>query len=535
MTNYIELFPKPLLDDLIVGRWLPVIGAGMSRNAITPDNKELPLWKDLGKLISDDLGEIDFIDPIDAISSYDFQYKRSKLVEKLTELLLINEVEPGEAHKAFCDLQFDLVCTTNFDFLLEKQYEKNGRPYIPLIYENQLSVGNDGVEVSIFKLHGDLHHPDRLIATEEDYDLFLYKYPLIATFLANLLITRTAVFIGYSLDDPDFRQIWHIIGERLGKSKRIGYVILVDAKTAAIARFNRRGLKVINLPSEGKGYGIVLKSVFTELYEYWDKKTVTDSYYKGEETRQELYLPESASSRLCFFSLPLSLISLYRENIFPIVREYGLKPTIGDDLIAPGDVLYSKINAIIKRAEVFVSEPTNQNGSFELSKAMEHIDKDKILIILGEENNIISNLADFNFLRRPNQDSIKFNNFLNNVKDWFSKVTQEYYPELKREPIRLMNMGENRAAVVSAISLLEDYLRRKIGITEKSLLYFAPIKELIRNLDNRDLFQNYDLKTIEYWVKVRNEIIHNQGNVSRNLTEDIVFGVDKIVGLDLGR
>jgi SIR2-like domain len=31
-------------------------------------------------------------------------------------------------------------------------------------------------------------------------------FPL-ATYLSNQLITKTAVFIGYSLDDPDFRQL----------------------------------------------------------------------------------------------------------------------------------------------------------------------------------------------------------------------------------------------------------------------------------------------------------------------------------------
>jgi len=55
-------------------------------------------------------------------------------------------------------------------------------------------------------MHGDIRHPKRLVVTEPDYDDFLTNYPLIATYLSNLLITKTAVFIGYSLDDPDFRK-----------------------------------------------------------------------------------------------------------------------------------------------------------------------------------------------------------------------------------------------------------------------------------------------------------------------------------------
>ena len=46
-----------------------------------------------------------------------------------------------------------------------------------------------------------MHHPSRLIVTEADYDGFLAKYPLLATYLSNQLITKSAILIGYSLDD----------------------------------------------------------------------------------------------------------------------------------------------------------------------------------------------------------------------------------------------------------------------------------------------------------------------------------------------
>ena len=233
--KYIDSFPKPLLDDLIAGRWLPIVGAGFSRNAILPPKKQMPLWPDIGKLIGKELDDYEPSNPIDAISAYEYEFKRPKLIEKLSELLLVNEARPGDAHKSFCQMQFDLVCTTNFDFLLEKQYELITRPCTPLIDEDQLSVNLSDSSVALLKLHGDLHHPTRLIATETDYDLFLNKYPLLATFLANLLITRTAVLVGYSLDDPDFRQLWQIVGERLGRSRRIAYVITVGSKRADIA------------------------------------------------------------------------------------------------------------------------------------------------------------------------------------------------------------------------------------------------------------------------------------------------------------
>jgi hypothetical protein len=38
-SKHLNRFPTPLLDDLVAGRWLPVVGAGFSRNAVLPPNR----------------------------------------------------------------------------------------------------------------------------------------------------------------------------------------------------------------------------------------------------------------------------------------------------------------------------------------------------------------------------------------------------------------------------------------------------------------------------------------------------------------
>src|SRR5215217_8941300 len=131
-TKYLQSFPKPLLDDLISGRWLPVVGAGMSLNARLPHPRRMPLWPDLGNALSAELTDFASNATLDAISAYQHEYSRAKLIERLTELLFIKEAEPGEAHKAFCSIPFVIVCTTNFDFLLERQYEATPRYVYPV-------------------------------------------------------------------------------------------------------------------------------------------------------------------------------------------------------------------------------------------------------------------------------------------------------------------------------------------------------------------------------------------------------------------
>ena len=204
--SYLKHFPKPLLDDLLKNRWIPIVGAGFSLNATVPQGETVPLWEDLGKALAKDLGDYSYSGALDTTSAYAHQFSRAKLVERLFELLLVDKASPGEAHRAFCSVQFDVVCTTNFDFLLERQYERSPRYCLPILEEDQLSVNalsienrdarRDDLSVTLLKVHGDLHHPQRLVVTEEDYDLFLQHYPLLATYLSNLLIERTAVLVG---------------------------------------------------------------------------------------------------------------------------------------------------------------------------------------------------------------------------------------------------------------------------------------------------------------------------------------------------
>jgi hypothetical protein len=307
-SKYLQHFPKPVLDDLANGRWLPIVGAGMSLNATVPAGKKMPLWSDLGKQLTDEIKDFSAISVLDGISAYQHEFGRSRLIERLSELLLIREAQPGNAHRAFCTIPFDIVCTTNFDFLLERQYDLTPRYVYPVVDEEQLSVNAGSAGTLLLKLHGDLRHPGRLIVTESDYDGFLSHYPLLATYLSNQLITKTAVFVGYSLEDPDFRQIWHVVSERLGRTRRMAYSIAVSARPADIARFERRGVKVINLPGNRDKYGEVLAGAFSELTEYVRSNVIAVSKVTEEKPLRELLLPRGAATRLCFFSLPLELL-----------------------------------------------------------------------------------------------------------------------------------------------------------------------------------------------------------------------------------
>lgn len=438
MAKYIQHFPKPLLDDLVGGRWLPMVGAGFSRNAVVPKGMRMPLWGDLGDALSRELEDYSPSNALDAISAHEHDFGRPKLVERLSELLLVHEARPGDTHRAFCSIPFDLVCTTNFDFLVEQQYELLHRHCTPLVDDDQLSINLKDTGLSLLKLHADLHHPTRMVLTESDYDRFLDKYPLLATFLANLLITRTAVLIGYSLDDPDFRQVWQVVGHRLGRSRRTAYAIGVGVKSTDISRFARRGVRVISLPGSTGRYAEVLAAAFTELGDYWREKVIPASQVKDEQPLRELSLPPEASNRLCFFAVPLSVLSFYRDRVFPVAREHGFVPVSADDVVSPGDSVFAKIEALIQRAQLFVVDASTSNTLLELGMARARMDWSRILLVSPSPGELPVDVRDIQVLVRPDVAAAESEEFLVAVSKWFAAAAEQIGPRLTEEPRRLL-------------------------------------------------------------------------------------------------
>lgn len=509
---------------------LPFIGAGFSKNAEIPNNRTMLDWDQLGREFADEIQGYQYSNAIDAISAYCHEYSRTTMVEKLSKLLLVNVAKPGKTHKAFCDLKFDIVCTTNFEFLLENGYSHVLNPCRPIIDEEQLSISNHLEGVTLLKLHGDLNHPNRLVATEEDYDRFLDKYPLLSTYLANFLITRTALFIGYSLDDTDFRQIWQLIKDRLGNLRRQAYVLKVKCSPNEKARYERRGVRVIDIDGNPKDYPKILEDIFIELKDYWNTEVLKQPLLNEDEAIAELSLPEGTSNRLCFFSVPQTKIAFYKKYIYPIVSNKGLVPISADDIISYGDNWLVKITALIKRSEFFIVDIASKNTIFELGVAMNNKDsRNKILLINEENNSISSSFIGLRYVTRSSDPFTDPESLVFQISSWFDEILTPLQSTYEDEPTRLLEAKEYRAAVVSAISLLEVYIRKQLqtrGLKPSSFTGFSGLFETAFGNQIIDPIHRDKLKS---WITIRNKAVHSKENVTAKEAKEIVNGIKQIV------
>lgn len=168
--------PLPLLDGITSGKCLPFVGAGFSLNAKLPEKYKMPDWSGLKKVMAKAIGVSEMVDGPEVASAFERLFGRVQLIETIRKALHSDLAEPGKAHRAFAQLPFDTVYTTNFDLLLEEANSLLRRPYRSLVGELQMPFHGGPLTTSIVKMHGDLRHEEHVIVTKEDYADFLNRY-----------------------------------------------------------------------------------------------------------------------------------------------------------------------------------------------------------------------------------------------------------------------------------------------------------------------------------------------------------------------
>jgi hypothetical protein len=484
----------------------------MSRNAVVPKGHGLPLWDGLGRAVAEDIPGYSYVGAIDAISAYEQTFGRRELVNRLHRELLVGVAIPGDVHTAFCRLRFDRVITTNVEFLLEHGYRTAGEQVEVLVDEDQLPIPPAPGATVLEKLHGDLRHPRRLVVTEDDYDGFLSRFPVLATHLSSLLIQRVPVFIGYSLDDPDFRQILATLKDRLGKMLPTAYVISVNAAAQEVARYERRGIKVVSLPQGRGSYGDALATAFKALDEYWRAKVLEEVRFNAEAPLAQIRAtPRSESSRLCYFSIPLALLAFYRDEVFPLAEQAGLVPVSGFDVEAkPGNQL-AATRELIQRSGLAVIDMSEGGGSVELGVVLDAVGARNLLVVSSTVPAGLSDDLGIRVVLRPVSLGEDRDSFLDEIAGWFGSRTVE--PDRGLNAERLLESKEWTAALIAAVSELEVLLREGaagFAVPPKTRgRGFPTLRQLILALDLGELLRARLLD----WVALRNAALHEGATV----------------------
>jgi SIR2-like domain len=191
------------------------------------------------------------------------------LLRRIREILLDTDCQPSPLLQTLAGLPLHLIVTTNYDRLLERAYGQ--RPYQVVVqpvagfHEDELHELEYKLALPeapiIYKIHGSFgengaadpqDESGRLILTEEDYIEFLSVIGRedmgMPKMIRSKLAKATILFLGYSLQDWDFRTLYKALIEPIDPWLRpVSFAIQKDPPDFWVRYWQRKGVTILNV------------------------------------------------------------------------------------------------------------------------------------------------------------------------------------------------------------------------------------------------------------------------------------------------
>ncbi|MCP4285190.1 MAG: CHAT domain-containing protein, partial [Gammaproteobacteria bacterium] len=150
------------------------------------------------------------------------------------------EKDPAEPHRVLAGLPLPIYINTNPGNLLKEALVAAGKDpqvelcrwnsYVeglPSIYDDEPKYRPSEARPLIYHLFGSLEEPRSLVLTEDDYFDYLIgvtgNKDLIPAIVRRALVDTALLFLGFQLDDWNFRVLFRSIMSREGRSRRSDY------------------------------------------------------------------------------------------------------------------------------------------------------------------------------------------------------------------------------------------------------------------------------------------------------------------------
>ncbi|HFK5587012.1 TPA: SIR2 family protein [Elizabethkingia anophelis] len=215
-------------------------GAGISIDA------NVPSWNNLIDEIKNELDlPSDEKDYLKIAQIYFNDRQEKEYVEKIRNSLGYKKFRYNEIHEELFELNPEHILTTNFEDLLEQVIVKNSLPYSIIKEDKDLPYSNN--TKLLVKIHGDLE-VGNLVLKEDDYLGYSHNHPLLDSFIKAIFATKIVLFIGYSFNDYNLKQIVQYVRNILGNNFQNAYLLSVDKDIHQAHRqyLKNKGINVIN-------------------------------------------------------------------------------------------------------------------------------------------------------------------------------------------------------------------------------------------------------------------------------------------------
>ena len=217
------------------------VGAGISANS------NLPTWGELIQSLKKELNlpEERTDSPLRIAQYYYDTFGKNQYTKKIEEIFFKRGLsKPNELHKLIEKIAPKHIITTNYDSLLESQFE-NGLLRYNVVAEDK-DIPYTSSERYLIKMHGDFSKKN-IVLKEEDYLDYPLNFPMVSTLIQSLIMNHTLLFVGYSLGDSTFNSIFRLIQNTFKLDAKFAYFYTPE-ETSMIIReyYKKQGIIIVS-------------------------------------------------------------------------------------------------------------------------------------------------------------------------------------------------------------------------------------------------------------------------------------------------
>ncbi|SHG94773.1 NAD-dependent protein deacetylase, SIR2 family [Flavobacterium micromati] len=495
------------------------VGAGISKSSETKTVK-LPSWNDLIEDLKDELeieNESDFlkIAQLYYLAFGEFIYYK-KLKEYFPE-----HISPSIIHKLIFDINPHVIITTNWDSLLEKTIQENA--YIYDVVCSDIDLVKSSLQNKLIKMHGDFKNHN-IVFKEDDYLKYNLLFPLVENYVKSILSTHTVVFIGYSYNDTNLKQIVKWI-QNYSNVKPPMYLITYKRNDNQIKYMENHGITTIVLEETDND-----KFQIKDDLDDYSKKMLT--FLSRILTKDEVNVANNSMETIDFILNKLETLNeldgilieqiqialtncgyIYDDDSTPILEFYDELLTY--DINKPIRAIHEKFREILYGIEHDTKKPLPK-----ILKIFEILRKARIKGIVISKNDI----------KNHDKEYIAFQDYLkiedldekNVYFDFDFKVLTKQDSELD-EIFELALKLKNLDKIEEAFAQIEDTIKICLKQRNYTKLFIAMFN---RNILLHKL--KFSFSHFETQDKYKNIKEYNLKERYQNLTKDLKFALEPI-------
>lgn len=267
-------WPRILVEDLHEKRCVVFIGSGISANATNDAGEHPPTWhkflnkgienldKTVARVIKRCINKEDYLLACELL--------RKKLGRDNYNHLLQQSFQNGyhwhDIHNDIYLLDAPIYITPNFDkiFDLHVSNETMGNTSIKNYYDDnildKIRCGNN----LILKIHGTIDTEDKMIFTKADYVRARVEYSHFYRILESLILTKTFLFLGAGLNDPDIQLLFENVAFTY-KNTRKHFFVIPDSTSKDILEIYKETMNLEFITYNSKNEHEALKSGIKDL------------------------------------------------------------------------------------------------------------------------------------------------------------------------------------------------------------------------------------------------------------------------------